>query len=286
MGYAEKCGKSSGSGFLRGSCRGGVGAVFVGAPAWYDGDMGRPFWSDEHLPLERKIVDSIHKHGCPAFLQFRDMANLIPTPQGPRAASAVNNPSKLDLNNALPKAMTLDDIHQEQNLVLNAASEGSRAGYDGVELNAACSHIFATFLSRFWNKRNDQYGPQNLDNRARFMVEMIQQIKQRCGADFPVCIIINGFEINVVELGNNEDCINVEESAALAKVFEKAGADLIHVRSAALGDHPKGFFPDLFYLTGSANNGYGYDFDFKKFWPEFVTQYGGAAGFPRYSRQN
>ena len=218
-----------------------------------DARVGRKDFREGHfrptktLPLERTIVDRIHKHGCPAFLQFGDADNLVPLPgYKSRAASAVNYPTKLDMNNILPREMTLDEIREEQNTFVSAVVRAQRAGYDGVEINAACSHVFSTFLSRFWNKRKDEYGPQNMENRARMVVEMIQQIKHRCGSDFAVTVLMNGFEINVFELGNNKDCLTIDESSALAKLFEQAGADLIQVRSASFGDHAKGFFPDLY----------------------------------------
>ena len=206
----------------------------------------RPFWADEHVPAERKIVERVHKHGCPVFLQFTNMANMMPVPGGLIAASAVNFPAKLDMNNLLPREMTLDEVHEEQNALVSAAVLAQKAGYDGVEINAGCSHLYSTFLSRFWNRRKDQYGPQSLENQARIVVEMVQQIKERCGPDFAVSILMNGFEINVFEPGNSAGCTSIEESAALAKLFEKAGADLLHVRSASFGDHAKGFFPDLY----------------------------------------
>lgn len=145
--------------------RGGVGAIFVGCAGWKKGFPGRPFQTDENITLERTIVDRIHKHGCPAFLQFGDADNLVPLPgYKSRAASAVNYPTKLDMNNILPREMTLDEIREEQNTFVSAVVRAQRAGYDGVEINAACSHVFSTFLSRFWNKRKDEYGPQNMEN--------------------------------------------------------------------------------------------------------------------------
>ena len=56
--------------FYEAVAKGGAGALFCAFQSWHKGDMiPRPFWADEHVPAERKIVERVHKHGCPVFLQ-------------------------------------------------------------------------------------------------------------------------------------------------------------------------------------------------------------------------
>jgi NADPH2 dehydrogenase len=55
-----------------------------------------------------------------------------------------------------------------------------------VELNFACNHLGNSFLSLAWNKRHDAYGRDSLENRGRFLVEIIREIKQAAGKGFPV----------------------------------------------------------------------------------------------------
>jgi N-ethylmaleimide reductase len=88
-------------------------------------------------------------------------------------SSAVNNPTALDINQDLPKAMALEEIQESMDHIVGASSRAQQAGYDGVEMNVSCAHMLDSFLSRFWNRRVDQYGPQGLENRARIVVEMI-----------------------------------------------------------------------------------------------------------------
>jgi 2,4-dienoyl-CoA reductase-like NADH-dependent reductase (Old Yellow Enzyme family)/thioredoxin reductase len=258
--------------------RGGIGLQIMEISAIHPKTIGRPLYDDKYITVERQITDRMHKHGCPTFAHFYDFRPLMPQPAA-AAASAVCYPAKLDMNNALPIALTTGEIQNEVDMLANAALRARKADYDGVELNAGCSHLFATFLSRFWNKRTDQYGPQNLENRARILVEMIQEIKKRCGADYPVSVLMNGFELNVLELGNNSDCSTFEETTVFARLFEEAGADLLHVRSQSIGNHINGFFPEKYYMFGQPDTGYGHPLDLKKFFPEFITRYNGAAGF-------
>jgi 2,4-dienoyl-CoA reductase (NADPH2) len=252
--------------------KGGVGALNQGGSMFYPpGDFcAGDLLSDEQIASHRPLIELAHTYDCPIFVQFIGGLDTY--------SSAVNNPTVLDINHDVPKALTIEQVQESVTSIVGAAFRAKQAGYDGVEINASCTHMLDSFLSRFWNRRQDQYGPQSLENRARIVVEMIQGIKERCGSDYPVIVLYNGREVNVFEAGNDEKCISMEEAIGFAKLFEQAGADLLHIRSVTFGDHAKGFFPELFYLTGASNNSYGYDYDLKRFWPEFVTKYGGAAG--------
>jgi 2,4-dienoyl-CoA reductase (NADPH2) len=270
--------RTEGLAYYEAIARGGIGLQIMEISAIHPDTIGRPLYDDKYISVERQITERMHKHGCPVFVQFYDFRTLLPPPVT-IAASAFCYPAKLDMNNSLPRALTTREVQDEVNMIASAAVRARKAEYDGVELNAGCSHLFATFLSRFWNKRTDRYGPQSLENRARIVVEIIQEIKKRCGSDYPVSVLMNGFELNLLEPGNNVDCSTFEETTAFAKLFEQAGADLLHVRTQSIGNHINGFFPEKYYMFGSPDTGYGQPLDFKKFFPEFVTRYDGAAGF-------
>jgi 2,4-dienoyl-CoA reductase (NADPH2) len=270
--------RTEGLAYYEAIARGGIGLQIMEISAIHPNTIGRPLYDDKYIAVERQITDRMHKHGCPTFVQFYDFRPLLPLPVTV-AASDVCYPAKLDMNNSLPAALTTREVQDEVDMVAGAAVRARKAEYDGVELNCGCSHLFATFLSRFWNKRTDRYGPQSLENRARIVVEMIQEIKKRCGADYPVSVLMNGFELNVLEVGNNADCSTFEETTEFARIFERAGADLLHVRSQSIGNHINGFFPEKYYMFGQPDTGYGQPMDFKKFYPEFVTGYNGAGGF-------
>ena len=80
------------------------------------------------------------------------------------------------------------------------------------------------------------------------MTEIIQEIKKRCGKEFPVSVCMNGIEIGRTVGVDDDKCMTVEDSQGLAKILEAAGADAIQVRNQWLGYHVGGFLPDyLFY---------------------------------------
>lgn len=164
--------------------------------------------------------------------------------------------------------MTIDELHQLQQNFIDTAKLLKDSGFDAVEINAAGNNIGQAFLSRNRNAREDEYGPQSFENRARFVCEIIQGIKEACGADFPVEVLINAIEANDVNLGQDAMFTTVEENIELAKQFEAAGADSLEARIGPYGYHPAEFAGDL-YFSGygiDGNTGYGTQFDFDRHW--------------------
>ena len=128
-----------------------------------------------------------------------------------------------------PKELTIPEIEDLVDKFANAAVRAQKAGFDGVEVNAARMHLINSFLSRAWNKRQDKYGCASLENRSRFLVEIIREIKKRLGQDFPVTTLINGIELRI------DKGITIEEAQGFATILQDAGVDAIHVR--AFGYH-------------------------------------------------
>jgi len=95
------------------------------------------------------------------------------------------------------------------------------AGFDAVELLSGAGYLIAQFFSPATNKRADEYGG-SLENRARFAVEIIQRIKEKCGTSYPVLIRVAGDEF--IEGGNT-----INEMKRIAKVLEDAGIAAINV---------------------------------------------------------
>jgi 2,4-dienoyl-CoA reductase (NADPH2) len=121
--------------------------------------------------------------------------------------------------------MSHAEVKEYLDIWAKAAERAARAGYDGVEINGSACHQINTFLSRVWNKREDEYGYQTLENRSRFMGDIVRDIKKRLGQDFPVTCLIN-----IVEY-RHEKGTTLEEGVQLAKLLVEAGADAIQCRA-------------------------------------------------------
>jgi 2,4-dienoyl-CoA reductase (NADPH2) len=240
--------------FYEAIAKGGVGLLGIESPIMeypFDepGDLRYRIDDDKYIQDISELTQVIHKHGCPTFVQMYHRGPW-PQPYAPRrphiAASSINPPivrSEFDLHGeTAPRELTIPEIEEFVDLFASAAVRAQKAGFDGVELNAGTDSLFATFLSRFWNKRQDEYGG-SLENRTRFLVGVIREIKKRIGRDFPVMVIING-----VEVGGGDEGITYEESQAVARILQEAGVDALQVRSHWFGYHVGSYNHDnLFY---------------------------------------
>jgi 2,4-dienoyl-CoA reductase (NADPH2) len=241
--------------------RGGVGLLNVEGPS-IDPDESRyrerfRLDDDRYIKGFSDLVKIIHKQGCPTFVQLAHTGNWQITLPGrakpaysdpPRAASPVCLKSQLDNLNEMPREMTIAEIQDIVDKFASGAVRVQKAGFDGVEINAACSHLFNSFLSPYWNKRQDAYGCASLENRSRFLVEVIKEIKKRLGKDYPVSVIINGIEIGKIIGARDDECLTAEDSRGIARLLQQAGADAIQVRSYWMGMDVASFLPDhIFY---------------------------------------
>ena len=177
--------------------------------------------------------------------------------------------------------MTVEQIQAIEDRGAQIAKGMQQLGFKAFEINAAGFNMGEHFLSRFYNVRTDEYGCTSLENRARFVTECIAKIKETCGSDFNVQILIDAIEEND-NVANNPTLMTldnavttprtkittVEEGIALAKLFEAAGADSMHLRLGPLGHHVAQFGSDLYFILNGIEgaSGFGTQYDFKKHW--------------------
>jgi 2,4-dienoyl-CoA reductase (NADPH2) len=224
--------------FLEAIARGGTGLVIWGDvavehPRGITIPITKRYLSDDtNIPAFTKIAEVIHKHDCPAFMQLfhtGPQAMLIDGLQTISASSLTENERAELLAPMAPKELTISEIEDLVDKFAIAAERAQKAGFDGVEVNAARMNLINSFLSRAWNKRQDKYGCASLENRSRFLVEIIREIKNRLGQDFPVITLINGIELRI------DKGITIEEAQGFATILQDIGVDAIHVR--AFGYH-------------------------------------------------
>ena len=246
--------------FYEALARGGVGLLIVESPTidYPAGVRWRRRYridDDKYIKGLSELAEVIHRHGCPAFMQmnhdgpWQSKLGFEPDPpfKGPPIASSpitLKNPG--DFHNETPRELTTEEIEIIIDKFASAAVRAQKAGFDGVDINAASTHLLHNFLSPFWNKRKDRYG-RSRENRARFVVSIVQEIKKRTGADFPVSVCINGMEVGQAAGVDNAECLTPEEGRGIARLLQNAGADMIQVRSTWLGYHVGGYLTDVFF---------------------------------------
>ena len=191
---------------------------------------------DRFIPGFARLTDAVHKLGCPVSIQFQHAGPWNPTgllPRDPKirdikCASAMSE-AELPGPDFLPcRAMTKAEIEDQIDMWASAAERAYKAGFDACEINHGTAHQGNTFLSRVWNKREDEYGPQSYENRTRFLRNIIQEAKRRCGPNFAVHTLFNIVEYNH-PLGTT-----LEEGVEMARLVARV-ADGINCRAERYG---------------------------------------------------
>ncbi len=136
----------------------------------------------------------------------------------------------------MPKELILE--------IVKAYGESARlckdCGFDMVQVHAAHGWLFSQFLSPVMNRRKDEFGG-SLENRARFLLMTLDEVRKAVGPRFPIEIRLSGDDLTDVGL-NMEDCVEV------AKMVD-GKVDLMNVSCGNHEDpalfcrtHPSSFF--------------------------------------------
>jgi len=232
--------------------RGGAGLLIMGVGSIaYPAGTAEPYQlaisRDEFIPGLARVAERAHRHGAKIAIQLqhagktatRDLAEgrpiWAPSPP-PRLQTTMLNALTAEemagfvgaLGRHKPQLRVMDkgDIEQMIEWFAAAAARAQAAGFDGVELHAAHGYIVAGFLSPYYNRREDEYGGP-LENRARLLLETVQAVKRRVGADFPVWVRLDGEELRT------KGGIGIGDTVATARLAEQAGAEAISVSAYA-----------------------------------------------------
>lgn len=199
-------------------------------------------YDDKFVPGLARLAEAVHRHGAYIVAQIYHGGPNDPKSYDmhPVASSTI---AKEDLPTPLfqpTRGLTHDEVLEYRQYFIDAAVRAQRAGWDGVEVHGGHSYFLDSFLSRVWNKRDDEYGPQSIENRTRLMREIIEGVRDACGPDFLVGCRINGEEFM------HPDAITLEESPQIAQWLEKAGVQYISITGYGYGEVPFQYVPDYF----------------------------------------
>ncbi|MEZ7829609.1 alkene reductase [Brachymonas denitrificans] len=146
----------------------------------------------------RTVTEAVHAEGGTIFAQLWHVgrashASLQPNGQAP--LSSTSQASDKIMTFALdaegkpgfvpatpPRAMTTAEVQQTVQDFAQAAANAIEAGFDGIEIHSANGYLLEQFLNPHVNDRTDQYGADTLENRCRFVLEVVDAIIERIGA--------------------------------------------------------------------------------------------------------
>ena len=232
----------------RSFARGGVGAIISSFVPVHCRGRILPNYAmidaDDKIPFWREVGERVHEFGCKFILQLshggrqRDIAGI----EYPESWSSTSKPDPL--HGFESTAMTENQIAEVVQQFGQAAQRAQAAGLDGVELHGANGYLITQFLSSAINDRTDGYGGP-LENRARFLLEIVRSIRQRCGREFHLQMKISATENNNAMVPGEPRGNTIEDAVKVCQWLESEGVDAIHVSSGSFFPHPRNPAGDL-----------------------------------------
>jgi len=183
------------------------------------------------LDMLHKRSDAIHAHGVKLLGQIVHLGREMlggETEFPPAAPSPIRSPR----DPFPPHELTQREIATLVQSFGDTAANLERSGHDGVEIHGAHGYLVAQFLSPATNQRTDAYGGTS-EKRLRFLTEVIDAIRTRCGAEFILGLRLSGDE----EIA---DGLGIQDTARIAKSLAALRAvDYLSITIGTRGSYVK-----------------------------------------------
>ena len=150
--------------------------------------------NDDKIEGVLRVTDAVHKHGSKIFTQIFHVGRQCAPESLDRDVSLAPSAIKDPTTGCVPRAMTIDEIHQTVKEFGDAAVRAKRGGFDGIQLHASHGYLISAFLTPHTNRRTDDYGG-SFENRLRFGLEVYREMRERVGADYPIILKLNGHDL-------------------------------------------------------------------------------------------
>ena len=193
---------------------------------------------DARIPFWRELGKRVHEHDCKYILQLSHGGRQRDI-QGIEYAKGLSSTNKSEpIHGFQCERMTVAQIKETVSAFAEGARRAREAGLDGVELHGANGYLITQFLSSAINDREDEYGG-SLENRARFVREIVRAIRAKVGDDFHLQMKISVTEYNDAMLRSEGKGNTAEDSATVCKWLEEDGVDAIHASTGSSFPHPR-----------------------------------------------
>ena len=206
--------------------RGGAGLLITGhviVSAHGRGEPGNVVVEDRrHLAALRRWAEAAQAHGSKLWMQVNHTGRQSPrglTPH-PVAPSAV--PLKGFFGTfAAPRALEDSEIEALVEQFATTAAVAKEAGFAGVQVHAAHGYLVSQFLSPLANRRTDRWGG-SIENRMRFLLEIVRAIRAAVGEEFPVGVKLNSADFQ-------RGGFAIDDAKTVARALEEAGIALLEI---------------------------------------------------------
>lgn len=185
--------------------------------------------NDSMIPGLSRLAETIKKENCRAFIQIAHAGCHAvkrfshAEPMGPSHI--------VTKKNGEAREMTKTEIAGVIQWFASGARRAREAGFDGVQLHMAHGYLLCSFLSPYYNRRQDEYGG-SVEGRARLAVEVIRAVRQETGPDFPILAKLNCDD-------GLENGMNYELMGQTAAILEAAGLDAVELSGGCGADGAK-----------------------------------------------
>lgn len=171
--------------------------------------------TEEEAQKHKVVTEAVHKEGGLICMQILHAGRYAYNPQLV-APSAIKSP----ITPFAPKALSTEEVDEQIDDFVRAATLAQQAGYDGVEVMGSEGYFINQFIAERTNQRTDQWG-SSFENRVRLPLEIVRRIRAAVGDQF---LII--YRISVVDLV--EGGSTLPETLTLAQKLEDAGVDILN----------------------------------------------------------
>ena len=213
--------------------KGGIGMTMIGGSSIVAPDSPQAFGnlyvgSDAIIPWFKELTDGVHRHGAAVMVQITHLGRRTSWAKEHWLPVIAPSPVREPAHRAFPKEMEDWDFARVVGAYGAAARRCREGGMDGMEIESY-GHLFDAFWSPITNERTDEYGPQTLESRMRFSVEVLQEIRRQVGNDYIVGLRMVADE--TVEGG-----LTKQDGLAIARHMADSGLiDFINVIQGYIG---------------------------------------------------
>ena len=182
---------------------------------------------DRYVDQWREITREVHDRGARIAMQIGHLGRQdIPVLRG--ATPIAPSPVPVGGGAVIPREMMDNDIYDIIEKFAQACRRVKEAGFDAVQFHGAHGNLINNFMSPFTNTRTDRYGG-GVENRARFVVEIVRRARQLVGSEFPIMIKMNSSDF--IPHG-----LNQEDAVKIGAIVAEAGIDCIEVSGGTLSE--------------------------------------------------
>lgn len=212
----------------------------------------------------RDLVDGVHAYNAKIFIQLTAGLGRVGSPE-PALKGKIPKSASFNKNFYVPQVPHLPYTTRKIKKIVKrfgqAALNAKVSGFDGIQLHGHEGYLMDQLTSAPWNRRKlGRY-----KNKFQFGIDVVREIKEKCGEDFPIIYRIDltqaleesyGSEIFKKKFRSQER--KIEDGLEFCKALAEAGVDGFDVDKGCYDNwfypHPPAYFDDIPYVEEIAGS--------------------------------